>query len=122
VRCGIIDATKEVLNSNSTFDSRGGFASRESLQKPRPPRSYNPDAYSTLLWDLAQQSTSLSGRTLRRLPYVALALYGKHDRCTVREALDALSRAISDHREDLKDGGIETVRLKSKSLSLKDVE
>lgn len=38
----------------------------------------------------------LSGRTLRRLPAVALALYTESDPCSLDDALAALSRAVDD--------------------------
>lgn len=38
----------------------------------------------------------LSGRTLRRLPALALALYTESDPCSMDEALYALSRAVDD--------------------------
>ena len=38
----------------------------------------------------------LSGRTLRRLPVVSLAMHAKQDPCPIDEALEALSQAV-DH-------------------------
>ncbi|KAK3078892.1 hypothetical protein LTS18_006348 [Coniosporium uncinatum] len=48
------------------------------------------------LWALAQRCEGLSGRTLRRLPFAALALHTYTDPCTVSEGLGALSLAVDD--------------------------
>jgi hypothetical protein len=46
------------------------------------------------LWEIAQQCGQLSGRTLRRLPFQALAIYTCSKDCTVTEGLRALSVAV----------------------------
>jgi hypothetical protein len=40
----------------------------------------------------------LSGRTLRRLPLLSLAMHTFNDVCTIDEALTALSLAVSEER------------------------
>lgn len=39
---------------------------------------------------------NLSGRTLRRLPIVSLAMYTRQDPCPIDEALRALSQAVDN--------------------------
>jgi len=51
---------------------------------------------SLMLWNLAQRCGGLSGRTLRRLPYLALALHGQGDYFTLEHALQSLDIAIND--------------------------
>ncbi|MCJ1481784.1 hypothetical protein MMC06_001943 [Schaereria dolodes] len=46
------------------------------------------------LWDVAERSNDLSGRALRRLPAMALAIYTNHDPCTIEEAVECLSRSV----------------------------
>lgn len=46
------------------------------------------------LWSIAAKSTKLSGRTLRRLPVMSLAMYARQDPCPIDEALRALSQAV----------------------------
>lgn len=57
-----------------------------------------PEHPSNSLWELAQKCESLSGRTLRRLPYLALAMYTYADKCTIEDALKALTLAIDSER------------------------
>jgi SpoVK/Ycf46/Vps4 family AAA+-type ATPase len=49
------------------------------------------------LRDISERCESLSGRTLRRLPYLAIALYADDDTVTLPQALSALSLAV-DHQ------------------------
>jgi DNA polymerase III delta prime subunit len=46
--------------------------------------------FSLKLYDVAKLSEGLSGRTLRKLPFLAHALYIQTDNCTLDEFLDAL--------------------------------
>ncbi|MCJ1376729.1 hypothetical protein MMC20_007974 [Loxospora ochrophaea] len=48
------------------------------------------------LWDIAERSKGLSGRALRRLPILSLAMHTMKDPCPIEEALDALSQAVED--------------------------
>ncbi|KAI4125609.1 MAG: hypothetical protein LQ347_005312 [Umbilicaria vellea] len=67
-------------------------------------RDRNPNAVPRMLWDIAEKSDvvlddqGLSGRTLRRLPALAIAMYTTSDPCPIEEALAALSRAVEDER------------------------
>ncbi|KAF6232364.1 hypothetical protein HO173_009469 [Letharia columbiana] len=48
------------------------------------------------LWKVAAKSTNFSGRTLRRLPVLSLAMYTTQDPCPIDEALNALSEAVDN--------------------------
>lgn len=48
--------------------------------------------------DIVLADQGLSGRTLRRLPALAIAMYTTSDPCPIEEALAALSRAVEDER------------------------
>lgn len=56
------------------------------------------------LWNISQRCEGLSGRALRRLPFLALALHTHSDPCTVHEALAALAVAVDEEtgRIDMK--------------------
>lgn len=48
------------------------------------------------LWRIAQRCEGLSGRTLRRLPFLALALHIHGESCTVHEGLAVLAMAVDE--------------------------
>ncbi|KAE9963921.1 hypothetical protein BLS_008793 [Venturia inaequalis] len=48
------------------------------------------------LWDIAQKCGGLSGRTLRRLPFLSLAMYTYREECSVSEGLEALRLAVTE--------------------------
>lgn len=50
------------------------------------------------LWKIAEGSSSLSARTLRRLPTLSLAMYTRKDQCSIDEALVALERAVQEEK------------------------
>ncbi|EON64972.1 hypothetical protein W97_04207 [Coniosporium apollinis CBS 100218] len=56
-----------------------------------------PNAPARKLWKLAQRCEGFSGRALRRLPFLALAMHTYSDPCPVPEALAALSLAVDEH-------------------------
>ena len=45
------------------------------------------------------RAQELSGRSLRRLPALALAMYTTSDPCPIEEAVAALARAVEDERD-----------------------
>ena len=53
----------------------------------------DPDSPSRRLWTIAQKCSGLSARMLRRLPFIAVAMYTYGDHCTFDEALVALDIA-----------------------------
>lgn len=53
----------------------------------------NPDSIGERVWALAQQCHGLSGRTLRRLPILGLAMYTWGGQCTIQDAITALEKA-----------------------------
>jgi len=57
-----------------------------------------PQLQGTRLQKIAEMASGLSGRTLRKLPTMALALHTYGDCCTVDEALEALSLEVSAHK------------------------
>ncbi|MCJ1227528.1 hypothetical protein MMC12_004184 [Toensbergia leucococca] len=56
------------------------------------------DSNPRKLWEVAKKSINFSGRTLRRLPVLALAMHTENDPCSFEEALTALSRAVEDEK------------------------
>lgn len=58
---------------------------------------------SLRLWQLAQASRGLSGRTLRKLPFLAHALYVTESSATMVEFLEALEGAVSKQFQDRTD-------------------
>ncbi|TLD39454.1 pachytene checkpoint component Pch2 [Venturia nashicola] len=55
-----------------------------------------PQAPGKKLWDIAQKCDGLSGRTLRRLPFLSLAMYTYSEECSVDEGLEALQLAVTE--------------------------
>ncbi|MCJ1469013.1 hypothetical protein MMC07_007645 [Pseudocyphellaria aurata] len=51
-----------------------------------------------ILWKIAERSTNLSARTLRRLPTLSLAMYTRKEPCPIQEALAALDYAVQDEQ------------------------
>ncbi|PUU80630.1 P-loop containing nucleoside triphosphate hydrolase protein [Tuber borchii] len=59
-----------------------------------------PNAPSSKLWRCANECTSFSGRTLRRLPVLMHAGYIQREKCTLDEALEALEMAVQDVKRE----------------------
>ncbi|KAF2842689.1 AAA-domain-containing protein [Patellaria atrata CBS 101060] len=55
-----------------------------------------PDSVPRKLWTICERCEGLSGRTLRRLPFLALALHTNDDHCNIQEALTALSISVGE--------------------------
>uniref|UniRef100_A0A8C1KTJ6 Pachytene checkpoint protein 2 homolog n=2 Tax=Cyprinus carpio TaxID=7962 RepID=A0A8C1KTJ6_CYPCA len=55
---------------------------------------------SLTLRNLAQRSEGLSGRALRKIPFLAHALYGKSSTMTVEVFLKAMERAVDKQRQE----------------------
>lgn len=53
-----------------------------------------PDSPAARVWSLAQRCRGLSGRTLRRLPILGLALYTWGGDCNLHESVSALEAAV----------------------------
>ena len=49
-------------------------------------------------WHSLIFNKNLSGRTLRRLPTLALAMYTRRDPCSIEEAFAALSKAVQEEK------------------------
>jgi hypothetical protein len=56
--------------------------------------NHRPNSPSRRVLRAAKSCEGMSGRTLRRLPFLALAMYTDREPCKVHEGLKALSRAI----------------------------
>jgi pachytene checkpoint protein 2 len=56
------------------------------------PASY----YGRRVWQIAQQSKGLSGRALRRLPIIGLAMYTWGGHCSLDDAISALDTAVHE--------------------------
>ncbi len=60
-------------------------------------RFYNlPNSPSRMLWDIVSRCEGFSGRSLRRIPVLAVALYTHGQSCSIEEALAAVSLAVND--------------------------
>ncbi|KAI5308086.1 hypothetical protein KEM55_006618, partial [Ascosphaera atra] len=55
-----------------------------------------PESVPKKLADIARKSEGLSGRTLRRLPALALVLYTSRTVCSIGQALEALEKAVEE--------------------------
>lgn len=58
--------------------------------------------YSKELMALSETSVGFSGRTLRKLPFVALAINTKKKTLNINEFLHALMKAVQYHRKNEK--------------------
>ena len=54
-----------------------------------------PDSPSSRVWALARKCEGFSGRTLRRLPILGLAMYTGVGNCSINEAVAALEAAVN---------------------------
>jgi hypothetical protein len=117
VRCRILtpDPSDPALNSVLDEDDPMSLIQYSSLEIDTPsqsqPRRANffpsltevnvhlwdqPEAPGSKLWAIAQKCQGLSGRALRRLPFLALAMYTYREECSVGEGLEALQLAVSE--------------------------
>lgn len=100
IRCGLIE--EQVFHSLFHF-----FSWLKCEKKPIPcPEEARmnifsqPNAPSSKLWRCANECTSFSGRTLRRLPVLMHAGYIQREKCTLDEALEALEMAVQDVKRE----------------------
>lgn len=54
----------------------------------------NPQSAGECVWALAQNCQGFSGRTLRRLPILGLAMHTWGGECSLRDAIGALEQAV----------------------------
>jgi SpoVK/Ycf46/Vps4 family AAA+-type ATPase len=59
-----------------------------------------PDSLGTQLLAISKRCVGFSGRLLRRLPLLALATYTFYEPTPLRDAMEALSRAIDDEKQE----------------------
>ncbi|QDS72830.1 hypothetical protein FKW77_006888 [Venturia effusa] len=114
VRCGILlpadddDPSQDDDDPMSLIQYPSSDQSGPTPTKP-PPASFfpsllevnvhlwdQPQAPGRKLWDIAQKCGALSGRTLRRLPFLSLAMYTYREECSVNEGLEALRLAVNE--------------------------
>ncbi|KAF2809959.1 AAA-domain-containing protein [Mytilinidion resinicola] len=81
--------------------------------------NHRPNSPSRRVLRAAKRCVGLSGRTLRRLPFLALAMYTDREPCKVYEGLAALSRAID---VELKKNEPMQERIKDSYVDEKDME
>lgn len=73
-------------------------------------RWLDTDSHGRRIHDIAQLCSGMSGRTLRRLPFLALAMYTYGQRCSLEEAIQALGNAVQDElRGNMKSAGIKAL-------------
>ncbi|KAI9876754.1 MAG: hypothetical protein M1830_005802 [Pleopsidium flavum] len=103
VNCGIIASLQEHEEDNTVqnADNQSQWQILDTIALPRYSDMVlnfwmDPTSAAKQLWNTAEKCAGLSGRTLRRLPALALALYTNSDPCPMNEALRALSQAVDD--------------------------
>ena len=62
--------------------------------KVRSSTQPDPSSPGQRVWALAQKCEGFSGRTLRRLPILGLAMYTWEGTCTLNDAVSALEKAV----------------------------
>lgn len=69
----------------------------------------DPSSPGQRIWTLAQkcQSLQFSGRTLRRLPVLGLAMYTWGGRVGMSEAVDALEKAVEEEILAMRNGKVD---------------
>lgn len=99
MRCNLVTSTKD----DAFQESARSASSRE--QNAIPPTQDadvllhpHPSSPDQKLWRLAHMCDGFSGRTLRRLPFLALAMHVRSDTCTIHEALAALEVAVLEEK------------------------
>jgi GTPase SAR1 family protein len=122
VRCDILspDSPDSAVDEDDPMSLIQYPSSENDLPSPSCPRPANffpsltevnvhlwdqPEAPGSKVWVIAQKCRGLSGRTLRRLPFLALAMYTYREECSVSEGLEALQLAIAE--EAKRDGKVE---------------
>ena len=55
-----------------------------------------PSSSGSRVWNIAQKCVGFSGRTLRRLPILGLAMYTWGGNCSLDDALSALEAAVNE--------------------------
>ncbi|KAF2405311.1 pachytene checkpoint component Pch2 [Trichodelitschia bisporula] len=63
-----------------------------------------PEAPGSRLWAIAQNCRGFSGRSLRRLPMLSIAMYTYGEACTIEEALHAMATAVGEEIARMEDG------------------
>lgn len=61
----------------------------------------DPEGASAKLLEISYQSLGLSGRSLRKIPFLAYALYLRKEKYTVSVFLDAMKIAIAKQKDDM---------------------
>jgi len=56
---------------------------------------------SLLLMQLSERSNGLSGRSLRKLPFLAHALYIQKSRCNLEQFVDAIKKTLDDKKAQI---------------------
>jgi len=100
MRCGLIE--EQVFHSLSHFFSwlKGGKRPIPCPEEARMNMFSQPNSPSSKLWRCANECTSFSGRTLRRLPVLMHAGYIQREKCTLDEALEALEMTVRDVKKE----------------------
>lgn len=64
----------------------------------------NPQTSESKVWELAMRCEHVSGRALRRVPFMALAMYVDDDACSLSQAVAAIELAVRDEMVSVLDG------------------
>jgi DNA polymerase III delta prime subunit len=103
LRCGIIQNSLDIVIIEDEEE--------RDIFPPLAAVRCSVDAYSSAkrLLSIAERCAGLSGRALRRLPYLGLALYGYGDTHSISDALSLLDAAVEKRkREDIGAGAVLT--------------
>lgn len=89
-------ADKGIIVADSLEDARDDFNidSIESFEKFHDLHKLQPFSTGNILQQICKEAVGLSGRSLRKLPFLSHALYLKKDTATLREFLIALRLAV----------------------------
>lgn len=95
-------ATKGVIHPDSPEDGREDFNidTIESYESFHDVQSFHHFTVGNIMMQVCKEAFGLSGRTLRKLPFLAHALYIKKKSSTLREFLIAMRSAIAYHKRN----------------------
>ena len=78
-----------------------GYEDEEVMAEPNGhPNNSKKSNYGAKLFELASMSTGLSGRALRKIPFLAHANYLHHDSVKLADYMEAMKQAITKVFED----------------------
>ena len=97
LRLRLLDLASADLITTPTTDSSEGLAEiLAPYESYLLQFSHLEDHPARSLWKIAEKCEELSGRSLHRLPALALALYTKNEPCELKDMMTALAQAVDE--------------------------